>query len=132
MKKNDFTLPENCDCCGVKLSDKEIVEIDDYKLYHPLCYIKFKKLDILKTMFRKQREFQRFLKTENNQNHINTMVLAMQAELTELLDSTPWKPWKKHQKFDTENYKIEIADLFHFLINLCLVIDLDAEEIYKI
>ena len=37
---------------------------------------------------------------------------AMQQELAELIDSVPWKWWAKYQKFDEQNAKVEIVDLF--------------------
>ena len=45
-------------------------------------------------------------------------VRAMQQELAELTDSVPWKWWAKYQEFDKQNAKVEIVDLFHFLIHL--------------
>ena len=43
---------------------------------------------------------------------------AMQQELAELVDSVPWKWWAKYQKFDKQNAKVEIVDLYHFLTSL--------------
>ena len=40
---------------------------------------------------------------------------AMQQEMAELIDSVPWKWWAKYQKFDEQNARVEIVDLFHFL-----------------
>jgi len=39
---------------------------------------------------------------------------AMQQETAELIDSVPWKWWAKYQKFDEQNAKVEVVDLFHF------------------
>ena len=41
---------------------------------------------------------------------------AMTQELAELTDSVPWKWWAKYQKFDLQNARVEVVDLFHFLI----------------
>ena len=46
---------------------------------------------------------------------------AMQQEIAELIDSVPWKWWAKYQEFDEQNAKVEIVDLFHFLISLAQV-----------
>ena len=43
---------------------------------------------------------------------------AMQQETAELIDSVPWKWWAKYQKFDEQNAKVEVVDLFHFLVSL--------------
>ena len=40
---------------------------------------------------------------------------AMTQELAELTDSVPWKWWAKYQKFDEQNARVEVVDLFHFL-----------------
>ena len=45
-------------------------------------------------------------------------IRAMQQELAELTDSVPWKWWASYQEFDKQNAKVEIVDLFHFLICL--------------
>lgn len=56
---------------------------------------------------------------------------AMQQELAELIDSVPWKWWAKYQKFDEQNAKVEIVDLFHFLISLAQVMGMNADDIYE-
>ena len=43
---------------------------------------------------------------------------AMQQEMAELTDSVPWKWWAKYQKFDEQNARVEVIDLFHFLISV--------------
>ena len=57
---------------------------------------------------------------------------AMTQELAELSDSVPWKWWAKYQKFDLQNARVEVVDLFHFLISLAQVLGMDADEVYKI
>lgn len=55
---------------------------------------------------------------------------AMQQEMAELIDSVPWKWWAKYQKFDAQNAKVEIIDLFHFLISLAQVMGMTADDVY--
>ena len=55
-------------------------------------------------------------------------VRAMQQELAELTDSVPWKWWANYQAFDKQNAKVEIVDLFHFLISLAQVMGMSAED----
>ncbi len=43
---------------------------------------------------------------------------AMSQEMAELIDSVPWKWWAKYQKFDAQNARVEVVDLFHFLISM--------------
>lgn len=56
---------------------------------------------------------------------------AMQQEMAELIDSVPWKWWAKYQKFDEQNAKVEIIDLFHFLISLAQVMGMTPEDVYQ-
>ena len=56
----------------------------------------------------------------------------MTQELAELTDSVPWKWWAKYQEFDLQNARVEVVDLFHFLISLAQVLGMDADEVYKI
>ena len=57
-------------------------------------------------------------------------IRAMQQELAELTDSVPWKWWAKYQEFDQQNARVEIVDLFHFLISLAQVMGMIAEDVY--
>ncbi len=56
---------------------------------------------------------------------------AMQQELAELIDSTPWKWWAKYQKFDSQNARVEVVDLFHFLVSMGQVLGMSADDIYN-
>ena len=55
---------------------------------------------------------------------------AMSQEVAELTDSVPWKWWAKYQKFDQQNAKVEIVDLFHFLVSLAQVLEMNSDDIY--
>ena len=56
---------------------------------------------------------------------------AMQQEIAELIDSVPWKWWAKYQEFDEQNAKVEVVDLFHFLISIAQVLDMSPEDVYQ-
>jgi dimeric dUTPase (all-alpha-NTP-PPase superfamily) len=55
---------------------------------------------------------------------------AMQQELAELIDSVPWKWWAKYQEFDDQNAKVEVVDLFHFLISIAQVLGMTADDVH--
>lgn len=55
---------------------------------------------------------------------------AMQQEIAELIDSVPWKWWAKYQSFDAQNARVEIVDLFHFLISTAQVMGMSAQDVY--
>lgn len=56
---------------------------------------------------------------------------AMSQELAELTDSVPWKWWAKYQKFDEQNARVEVVDLFHFLISLAQVLGMSADDVFQ-
>ena len=54
---------------------------------------------------------------------------AMSQEMAELIDSVPWKWWAKYQKFDEQNARVEVVDLFHFLVSMAQVLGMTADDI---
>jgi dimeric dUTPase (all-alpha-NTP-PPase superfamily) len=56
---------------------------------------------------------------------------AMQQETAELIDSVPWKWWAKYQKFDEQNARVEVVDLFHFLISIAQTLGMSPEDVYQ-
>ncbi|MHB9006999.1 MAG: dUTPase [Limisphaerales bacterium] len=56
---------------------------------------------------------------------------AMGQELSELTDSVPWKWWAKYQKLDEQNARVEVVDLFHFLISLAQVLGMSADDVFQ-
>ncbi|MBU4200450.1 MAG: dUTPase [Verrucomicrobia bacterium] len=55
---------------------------------------------------------------------------AMSQEVAELTDSVPWKWWAKYQQFDKQNARVEVVDLFHFLVSLAQVLGMSAQDIH--
>ncbi len=56
---------------------------------------------------------------------------AMQQELAELIDSVPWKWWAKYQEFDQQNARVEVVDLFHFLVSLAQTLGMSADDVFE-
>lgn len=96
--------------------------------------------DKLKEMFRLQEELNARIGVadfstmpEKDQVHwILNYCRAMTQELAELTDSVPWKWWAKYQTFDKQNARVEVVDLFHFLISLAQVLGLSADDVYRL
>lgn len=59
------------------------------------------------------------------------LVIAMQQELAELVDCVPWKWWSNYQGYDQQNARVEIVDLFHFLISLAQLHGMSAEDVFN-
>lgn len=55
---------------------------------------------------------------------------ATSQELAEFRDSIPWKWWKA-QTFDSQNAKVEVIDMFHFLMSMAQVLGMSAEDFYQ-
>lgn len=96
-------------------------------------------MDKLDDLFVKQRMLQE--KFENDldgmsnsvrQQYTKDNVLGLLDETHEILREVNWKNWKKTKKdVDVDRLKEELADAFHFFINLCLAWGFSAEEIYE-
>jgi dimeric dUTPase (all-alpha-NTP-PPase superfamily) len=56
---------------------------------------------------------------------------AISQEMAELIDSVPWKWWAKYQKFDAQNARVEVVDLFHFLISMAQVLGMSADDVFN-
>lgn len=55
---------------------------------------------------------------------------AMSQEMAELVDSVPWKWWAKYQDFDEQNARVEVIDLFHFLVSLAQTLGMTADDVF--
>lgn len=94
-------------------------------------------LDKLEAIFEMQRALNERIgvstgdMNEEQQAHwVLNYVRAMQQEQAELVDSVPWKWWARYQKFDKQNARVEVVDLFHFLVSIAQVLGMTAEDVY--
>jgi dimeric dUTPase (all-alpha-NTP-PPase superfamily) len=69
--------------------------------------------------------------TEEKTKWVLNYCRAMTQELAELTDSVPWKWWAKYQKFDEQNARVEVVDLFHFLISTAQVLGMSADDVFN-
>jgi len=64
--------------------------------------------------------------------YIKTMILAGTDELHELLAELDWKPWTQgERKINYDGAKKEIVDLWHFVLNIMLALDMSTDELYR-
>ncbi|MCP5521446.1 MAG: dUTP diphosphatase [Verrucomicrobiales bacterium] len=71
------------------------------------------------------------MSTEDKTKWVLNYCRAMSQELAELTDSVPWKWWAKYQEFDEQNARVEVVDLFHFLISLAQVLGMGADDVFE-
>ena len=95
--------------------------------------------DMLKELWSKQEELNLRIGVDTSslteQEQVDWILKysrALTQETAELIDSVPWKWWAKYQDFDRQNAKIEIVDLFHFLISLAQVMGMSAEDVFEL
>lgn len=96
--------------------------------------------DKLSEMFRLQEELNKRIGVadfsgmtdEQKQHWILNYCRAMSQELAELTDSVPWKWWAKYQTFDQQNARVEVVDLFHFLISLAQILGMSADDVHQL
>lgn len=88
-----------------------------------------------------QRELQRksfnvdpqAITASGDMSYIRDMVLAAISELNEVLGEVTWKPWvTTPPNVNVDSYKKEIVDVWHFLMNLMLAVDMSADELYEL
>lgn len=95
-------------------------------------------VDQLRELFRMQKALNERIgvKTDGmNESEKVTWILnycrAMSQEIAELTDSVPWKWWARYQKLDEQNARVEVVDLFHFLISLAQVLGMSADDVFE-
>ena len=94
--------------------------------------------DQLRELFRLQRSLNERIgvRTEGMSEEEQTRWVlnycrAMSQEIAELTDSVPWKWWAKYQKFDEQNARVEVVDMFHFLISAAQVLGMSADDVFQ-
>ena len=94
--------------------------------------------DKLEEIFRLQDELNRrigvdlsTLSEEEKAKWVLNYTRAMNQEIAELIDSVPWKWWAKYQKFDEQNARVEVIDLFHFLISLAQTLGMTSDDVFN-
>ncbi len=56
---------------------------------------------------------------------------AVIQQVAELTDSVPWKWWANYQTFEVQNARVEVVDLFHFVISLAQVLGMGADDVFE-
>ena len=93
--------------------------------------------DKLQIIFDMQRSLNDEIKKKRGLNNITKeewmqkQTLAMLSEMAELIDEVNFKWWKNPKPVDEEKVKYELVDIMHFFVSMCLIYNMDAEELFK-
>jgi dimeric dUTPase (all-alpha-NTP-PPase superfamily) len=64
---------------------------------------------------------------------INNFTKALRKEAEELEDCEDWKWWHSiNEPYDWHNAKIEVIDLWHFLISITIMAGMTPEDLFKV
>ena len=88
------------------------------------------KTNKLQDLFEMQSTLQRLIGSKiKTKEFIRLTFIGIITEACEALEEINWKPWKQPQKVNTNKFKEEIVDLWHFVINLTLASGMGSEEL---
>jgi len=62
---------------------------------------------------------------------LRRFVAAIEDEVRELGESIPWK-WWRHERVDLQNVRVELVDIFHFLLSAAAASGMSGEDFINI
>lgn len=66
---------------------------------------------------------------------VDHVLTCMSQEIAELRDYLPWKTWKDYKDYDfkkvEKEIKYELIDIFHFWLDLCLLLGMNGGDVVK-
>jgi dimeric dUTPase (all-alpha-NTP-PPase superfamily) len=90
-------------------------------------------MDALEIIFKLQKELAQITTSTRyppvKEERISLLATAMVHEAIELQRLTNWKWWKKPTKFDQTRAREEVIDLWHFLVQTSIELDMTPNEI---
>lgn len=92
-------------------------------------------MDRLDTIFSMQKSLAEMMNLDrypkDTEGRVSALCTAIIHEAVELQRTTNWKWWKKPTPFDTENAKEELIDIWHFVIQASLELNLTPDDILE-
>jgi len=99
-------------------------------------------IDKLKDMHLKQNKLQKVVRENHHKSwfyqqerfvgaRLYDICSNLISEVSELQNETNWKYWKTPKEIDKAKVADEIADIDHFVTQLCLEMGIDADQRYK-
>ena len=97
-----------------------------------------RKRDKLEELINLQRNLFSFYKSKRKwyreadcNEMLKTFVIALADESFEMLHLLNWKPWKNKKELDIDAFKEEAIDALHFLLQIFILLDMDADEVME-
>lgn len=89
--------------------------------------------DRLESIFSMQKELASMMKQDrypiNSEGRISALCTAIIHEAVELQRTTNWKWWKTPVKFDEREAREELIDIWHFVVQASLELNLSPDDI---
>jgi len=86
-------------------------------------------LDLQKNLFLFYKSIRRWYREADCNEMLKTFVIALADEAFEMLHLLNWKPWKNEKELDIDALKKEAIDALHFLLQIFILLGMNAEEI---
>jgi dimeric dUTPase (all-alpha-NTP-PPase superfamily) len=91
--------------------------------------------DKLDTIFKLQKNLEKMMSLDRYpkdiQGKISALCTAIIHESVELQRTTSWKWWKKPTPFDEDVAREELIDIWHFVVQASLELNMSPEDILK-
>ena len=93
------------------------------------------KIDRLETIFKLQKGLSEMMKLDrypkDSEGRVSALSTAIMHEAMELQRTTNWKWWKTPTAFNEAEAKEELIDIWHFVIQASLELNLSPDDILK-
>jgi dimeric dUTPase (all-alpha-NTP-PPase superfamily) len=90
-------------------------------------------MDKLDYIFQMQKDLEKYVTISRYpkklEDRISALSVAIIHEAVELQRLTNWKWWKKPVRFDTENAKEELIDIWHFMLQASIELGMTSDDI---
>ena len=91
--------------------------------------------DKLDTIFSMQKNLEKMMNLErypkDTQGKVSALCTAIIHEAVELQMNTNWKWWKKPMPFDEDAAREELIDIWHFVVQASLELNMTPDDILK-
>ena len=88
-------------------------------------------IDLQKNLFSFYKSKRKWYREANCNDMLKTFVIALADESFEMLHLLNWKPWKNEKELDIDALKEEAIDALHFLLQIFILLGMDADEVLK-